>query len=209
MKICNHYSIIHKEFLFPAAGILLLQYFSPHFQKNSIWIGIILRQPQILLGTTCPDADTFSTSELLWSAFWELTKWHYHHMFSDLLKWNINKSKNAEHKNHLSFLMEMSVKQNPASGRKKMEPYLGQEADFQQVIPGWRFSTWESQETVAHRKMISTYTAMKYLVQNSDRTRTTSEYRVIAGFLPGGPWSGILLDGKTVISEWSKKIPPI
>ena len=62
MKICNHYSIIQKEFLLPAAGILLWQYFSTHFQKNLVRIGIILLQPQILLGTTCPDAATFSTS---------------------------------------------------------------------------------------------------------------------------------------------------
>jgi hypothetical protein len=38
------------------------QYFSTHFQKNLVGIDIILLQPQILLGTRCLDAATFSTS---------------------------------------------------------------------------------------------------------------------------------------------------
>jgi hypothetical protein len=83
MKICNHYSIIQKEFPLPAAGILLWQYFSTHFQKNLVRIGIILLQPQILLVTTCPDAATFSMSALgpklnylcwLWLIFKEVIK---------------------------------------------------------------------------------------------------------------------------------------
>ena len=51
------------------------------------------------------------------------------------------------------------------------------------------------------------YTVKKYSDQNPARTRTTPEYTVIAGFLSGGPWSGILLDENPEIAGWSKKHP--
>ena len=57
-----------------------------------------------------------------------------------------------------------------------MEAYLGQEADFQQFLPGGRFSTWQNQETFAHSLMLSEGLISTDLLLNllSSQTQTCS-----------------------------------